>query len=282
MLAGFKYTERKVFFLVILGAYGQGDNRSNIRFAYNCDHPVVCREAFQWIHEVSHNLVHSVRRTIRDRGLVIQPHGRVRAQPGNRIPMEDCRRALDFLMNFAEAHGMPSPGRDRRINDSACLYLPPTFKKINIYRLYLDALEEGIFRFCPYSLYFELDQQYLLKNSFMRLWKAYCPGIVIRSSMSDVCDECSAYYQDPVNAEDIEGHHVAYVTERIFYRESQTLARAQPDILHVSLDFAQNLKVPFSPIQAGSIYFKTVHLWTCFGGSCWCLFQNLDHIKRMQ
>lgn len=91
----------------------------------------------------------------------------------------------------------------------------------------------------------------------MRLWKAYCPGIVIRSSMSDVCDECSAYYQDPANAVDIEEHHVAYVTERIFYRESQTLARSQPNTLHVSLDFAQNLKVPFSPIQAGSIYFKT-------------------------
>lgn len=154
MLAGFKYMERKVFFLIILGAYGYGDNRSKILFTHNCDHPVVCRAAFLWIHEVSHNLVESVRRTIRDRGLVIQPHGRTRSQPGNRIPMEDCRLALDFLMNFAEAHGMPSPGRDRRINDSACLYLPPTFKKIDIWRLYLDALDEGNALYCPNLLHF--------------------------------------------------------------------------------------------------------------------------------
>ena len=85
-----------------------------------------------------------------------------------------------------------------------------------------------------------------------------------------MCDICCAYYRDPTGCgfddEAMAEHQEAQVHERCFYRKSIDLAKNNPEsILHVSLDYAQNIGVPFSPMQANSLYFKSLAKVFLFG-----------------
>lgn len=101
----------------------------------------------------------------------------------------------------------------------------------------------------------------------MKLWKAYVPGVKIQQPMNDMCEICKSYYVGLSNLtqEQFQEHCDAANKGREFYRASRARAEANHEILHLSLDYAQAIHIPHSPLQEGSIFFKTRYKVDLFG-----------------
>lgn len=249
LLDSFSFSESKVFFMTILGVCGLSENQSNYKYVFDAK-TTICSKAFMFIHQCGANKIKDVKKRILERGLVFSPHRNTGQKSNFRASIDVCRAAFIFFMRFSKDEGMPSPGRDRRLDDTMDIYLPTSLVKEDVYRKYRSCFPENI----PDDT--EPINLPLSRSSFKRMWKTHAPEIVITPKKSDMCDTCKAYYIDPSDDVDINEHHTKHVTERLFYNDSRDLAmKSNKQILHLSADYAQNLPVPYSLLQEGSIYF---------------------------
>ena len=92
---------------------------------------------------------------------------------------------------------------------------------------------------------------------------------------TDLCDTCEMLKKNIQYAKDIdEKNKVAFnlknhkneaEKERQYYNNNITTSNTSKEIAHICYDWAQNVPIPFSPQQAGQIYFKTAFAVHIFG-----------------
>ena len=103
----------------------------------------VCLNAFLLIHAINHKRFESLQKHIDSVGLLPRVHGNVKRLPSNTRPPEDTFRALGFIDNFSEVHGLPLPGRMPNHRDSDLVILPSDMSKSYVYRKYAETGEQS-------------------------------------------------------------------------------------------------------------------------------------------
>jgi hypothetical protein len=122
-------------------------------------------------------------------------------------------------VNYAEIHGLPSPGRNvNRITQSLTL-LPAETTYKSVYRDFIAGLEN-------YS-----TLKLLKYDAFRKLWHQSTPYIQIMSPRTDLCDTCQHFRNKEEEAKDLlkkfKEHLVKAKLERNYYNKNTKLAEQQ-------------------------------------------------------
>src|SRR5437764_8485389 len=84
----------------------------------------------------------------------------------------------NFLLNYAEVHGLPSPVRNVNQVTYSIIFLPAEMSYKSVHRDFLAGLEEDN-TLCA-----------LKYDAFRKLWHQLTPYIQIMSPRTDLCDTC--------------------------------------------------------------------------------------------
>jgi hypothetical protein len=87
----------------------------------------------------------------------------------------------NFLENYAEVHGLPSPGRSINRITQSVIFLPAEMSYKSVYRDFLTGLEE------------DSNLKSLKYDAFRKLWHQLTPEIQIMSPRTDLCDTCQHF-----------------------------------------------------------------------------------------
>jgi hypothetical protein len=224
-------------------------------------------------------------------GISTTTHGNHGRMPSNACTEHDRSEVRTFIINFAETHGMPDPGRDlRHGNGRLRILLPSVLNYTSVHRSYhLSLLEQD-----------EISVGY---KTFVRVWQDNCPHVVFNKPRTDLCMTCENFKKDlnrissdlnekrEIEKERVYKSALAHIehakTERSYYKACSKLAESHYQKLglknfpkrpikantrnimqHYSWDFAQQLLYPYEDQQVGPIYFKTARKCQLFGVCC--------------
>ena len=87
----------------------------------------------------------------------------------------------NFLENYAEVHGLPSPGRSIYRITQSIVFLPAEMSYKSVHRDFLVGLEE------------DNKLKSLKYDAFRKLWHQLTPEIQIMSPRTDLCDTCQHF-----------------------------------------------------------------------------------------
>src|SRR5688572_22480088 len=90
----------------------------------------------------------------------------------------------NFLLNYAEVHGLPSPVRNVNRVTQSIIFLPAEMSYKSVHREFLAGLEE------------ESNLRALKYDAFRKLWHQLTPHIQIMSPRTDLCDTCQRLRND--------------------------------------------------------------------------------------
>ncbi|RGB32431.1 hypothetical protein C1646_670112 [Rhizophagus diaphanus] len=155
----------------------------------------------------------------------------------------------------------------RHRNDSGnFIYLPTNENYTSIYNKYKEyyCLEHGE------------NENIISYSTFRRLWHELMPNLKFQSPASDLCETCEEFKAkmriaksdiDKFNIikNQFEEHQEKADLERQHYNNNIEKSKHELSIAHICYDWAQNVTVPYSPQQVGSIYFKTAYAVHLFG-----------------
>ncbi|CAB5381718.1 unnamed protein product [Rhizophagus irregularis] len=246
---------------------------------YVFDESEICEAAFLHIYSLSIKKWKMIRAHYQINGFTPIIHGNKRRKSSHALTFETILHILTFIINYANVHGLPSPGRSFRDDTMAITFLPVSDSYIGLYRLYDSSLEID-------------SEHYISRWSFLRIWKKYVPEIKFLSPRSDLCFHCknmrfNTQFWDQNEKENKvkEWHeHITWANqERDYYKKCIENSREQlskinkeliirsgnPNSLefenHISWDFAEGVHLPYSSQQEGSIYFKSPWKVSIFG-----------------
>jgi hypothetical protein len=202
---------------------------------------------------------------------------------------------FEFLKNYSNIHGMPSPGRHCNENCTPVIFLPTSFSYASVYRDYVQAYKEK----------HGTETRVMGRTTFNNIWKALIPSLQFMSPKSDLCETCetmkmSIQYttQHEKKLEVIENysaHLNRAQKEREYYNtnimnavedgkrnpnavESQVSFKTFEGSAHIAYDWAQNVQIPYSPQQIGSLFFKSPRKVHLFGV---CNIGNFPHTQQV-
>ena len=228
----------------------------------------------------------NVRNHLATNGIIARVHGNIKRVPRWKtkitIDITVATAVKNFLENYAEIHGLPSPGRNvNRITQSLTL-LPAETSYKSVYRDFIAGLEN------------DSTLKLLKYDAFRKLWHQLTPYIQIMSPRTDLCDTCQHFRnglqynaRKEEEAKDLlkkfKEHLVKAKLERNYYNKNTKLAEQQRKLVdeqfiirgkadycsvdaiaHYSYDWAQNVHVPHSDQQVSKIYYlspRKVHLF---------------------
>lgn len=217
-----------------------------------------------------------------------------RANNINSIQLEDIKRVVQFLTNYASQNALVLPGRVPGFKRDDIKLLPSSHTKVKVYEDYKASLENSDYRIVGTS-------------SFMSLWEQLTPFIVTAKPMTDLCWTCqknntlifrSANISDSMKSEKLkmQEDHLRIVTmERSLYNTmvdeaksvckqlgidklQQSLPCSRPISAHYSFDYAQQVHIPSNPLQPGPIYFLVPRKCGLFGVCCEGIPQQVNFV----
>jgi hypothetical protein len=272
------------------------NNRKFSRFNYCFNNSLpICRTTYQALVGVGHSYLDAVIKHLREYGLEERIHGSSGKVPKNKKLSHDISCEIyNFLKNYADIHGLPSPGRNLNKTSMPVVFLPTSYSYASVYRDYIHAYknEHGI------------EVQVICKTTFCRIWKLLIPSLQFMSSKSDLCETCEIMKLDVQYATEnekkltITEKYLAHLNrakqERDYYNSniknavedgkcnpnvtgSQILFKSFEGSAHITYDWAQNVQIPYSPQQIGSIFFKSPRKIHLFGV---CNTGNFPHTEQ--
>jgi hypothetical protein len=90
----------------------------------------------------------------------------------------------NFLVNYAEVHGLPSPVRNVNRVTQSIIFLPAEMSFTSVHRDFLAGLKE------------DRRLHDLKYDAFRKLWHQLTPYIQIMSPRTDLCDTCQHLRND--------------------------------------------------------------------------------------
>ena len=133
--------------------------------------------AFLFLHAISHKRFEALQKHFDIHGLLPRVHGNMKRLPPNTRPPEDTFRALGFIDNFSEIHGLTLPGRMPNHRNSDFVVLPSGMSKSYVYRLYAEACEES-------------GHYHFSRRKLEELWHDLRPYVVTNKPATDLCLTC--------------------------------------------------------------------------------------------
>ncbi|CAG8769427.1 32223_t:CDS:2 [Gigaspora margarita] len=161
---------------VRFGMLNNGTQKTYLTTNYNYSGMSVCQAAWLIICGIGRSRWESLRAHYQQHGLAPKIHKLSRRVSNSAIPFTTVLHVLKFIRNYANQHGLPSPGRSFRDNTREIIYLPACESKRSLFRLY-DGIENS-------------EDYKISLSSFLRIWKLYFPGIKFLTMRSDLCMLC--------------------------------------------------------------------------------------------
>ncbi|GES76155.1 hypothetical protein GLOIN_2v1484099 [Rhizophagus clarus] len=275
------------------------ENRKFVRFNYCFNNTLpICRTAYENLLGVSHKYLDAIIKHLRENGLEERIHGNTGKAPKNMKRVEVTYSIAceihNFLKNYANVHGIPSPGRHCNKVSMPIVFLPTSYSYISVYRDYVQV----------YKNEYEDEADVISEKTFKRIWKALMPSLQFMSPKSDLCETCERMKLDIQYATEHEKKLAVtenYLThlnrakqERDYYNanitcavedskcnpnttKSEVLFKTFEGSAHIAYDWAQNVQVPYSPQQIGSLFFKSPRKVHLFGV---CNIGNFPHTEQ--
>jgi len=159
--------------------------RINRRIFYQWDHNTpICLETYLNMLGISHKYLWNVKSHLLDKSVKPRTHGNTGRTPWRKTKMvvdQEVREIVkNFILNYAETHGLPDPGKSKRGNQ-AITFLPTETSYKSVHREFLGSLKEN-------------DNLKQLKyDIFRRLWHQLTPNIQFMNIRTDLCDKCQQF-----------------------------------------------------------------------------------------
>ena len=100
------------------------------------------------------------------------------------IDIDVATAIKNFLLNYAEVHGLPSPVRNVNRVTQSIIFLPAEMSYKSIHRDFLAGLEK------------DSTLNALKYDAFRKLWHQLTSYIQIMSPRTDLCDTCQHLWND--------------------------------------------------------------------------------------
>ena len=121
--------EKDVKDLYIMDSFsiaGSSSTRNGIRshnsFNYRFKNVKICRSAFQSLFDVGKKSLTNLLKHYSANGAVPRQHGNRGRKPKHSINFDDVQRVVNFILGYADEHGLPQPAAPRGRDDE-----PPIF-----------------------------------------------------------------------------------------------------------------------------------------------------------
>jgi len=264
--------------------------RINKRTLYCWDRNIsLCQKTYLNMLGIGRAHFENVRNHLLNNGLLSRVHGNVKRMPQWKTKMvidkDVAITVKNFLLNYAEVHGLPSPVRNVNRVTQSIIFLPAEMSYKSVHRDFLAGLEE------------DNTLRALKYDAFRKLWHQLTPYIQIMSPRTDLCDTCQHLRNDlqfkarkEEEAQDLlkryKEHLAKAKLERNYYNKNTKLAEEHRKLInqkypiaiaknkipyrsvdaaaHYSYDWAQNVHVPHSDQQIGKVYYlsaRKIHLF---------------------
>ena len=110
-----------------------GAVRERNRFSYRFDSGrPLCRKAFMSVHGIRTDRLKRLQKLSGSGVLLPSLHGNTRRIPKHAVHPDDAERFRDFITSYAEAHGLPDPGRLRK--DRREILLPASDSRTSVWK----------------------------------------------------------------------------------------------------------------------------------------------------
>ena len=265
--------------------------RQKFEYRINIDRPV-CRAMFLFYHGETIKRLKRLQEYVVEKPITPPAHGNTGVIPINAYAAPDKETVISFIMNLAENHGLPDPGRDVRKGKGRLRILLPSIMN---YRSIHGLYEHNIAA---------LGRSAIGYRTFLDIWQKELPYIEFNKPRSDLCMTCENFKKAINQAtacldEQKEAtqvtlykealHHLHHAKkERLYYKAHSKVASAaykqiqdelkadtvswkansRDMMMSYSWDFAQQFQYPFEDQQVGPIYFKTPRRAQLFGVCC--------------
>lgn len=265
--------------------------RQKFEYRINIDRPV-CRAMFLFYYGETIKRLKRLQEYVVEKPMTPPVHGNAGATPVNAYAASDKETVISFIMNLAENHGLPDPGRDvRKGKGRLRILLPSIMNYRSIHGLY------------EYNIA-ALGRSAIGYRTFLDIWQKELPYIEFNKPRSDLCMTCETFKKaiNQASACLDERKEATQVTlykealshlhhakkERLYYKAHSKVASAaykqiqneskdgtvpfrcnsRDMMMSYSWDFAQQFQYPFEDQQVGPIYFKTPRRAQLFGVCC--------------
>ncbi|CAB4487542.1 unnamed protein product [Rhizophagus irregularis] len=243
-------------------------SRHSYRYSFNISLPL-CKPAYMKLCNLNDYKLLTLQTHLQENGLIERTHGNTgcvsRRNSKVFVDFNITSSVKEYLVQYGTIYGLPSPMRHR--NDSGnFIYLPTGENYTSIYKKYKE------------DFYLEHDESETIisYSTFRRLWHELIPNLKFQPSASDLCEKCVEFKAkmqaaksdiDKYNIikDQYEEHHKAADLERKHYNDNIEKSKQDLSIAHICYDWAQNVSIPYSPQQVGSIFFKTAYAVHLFG-----------------
>ncbi|EXX61866.1 hypothetical protein GLOIN_2v1484099 [Rhizophagus irregularis DAOM 181602=DAOM 197198] len=270
---------------------------SRFKYCFNNDLPI-CRSTYQALIGVGHLYLDNVIKHLRENGLEERIHGNTGNVPKNMnrvdVNYDVANGIFNFLKNYSDIHGLPSPGRNFNKISMPVVFLPTSYSYMSVYRDYVQAYKDEYGR----------EMRAVAESTFHKIWKLLIPSLQFMSPKSDLCEKCETMkleIQHTTQHEkklSVTENYLAHLNrakeERDYYNanitravedgkcnpnrtESQVFFKTFEGSAHITYDWAQNVQVPYFPQQIGSLFFRSPRKVHLFGV---CNTGNFPHTEQ--
>ena len=168
------------------------------------------------------------------------------------INIDVATAVKNFLLNYAEVHGLPSPVRNVNRVTQSIIFLPAEMSYRSVHRDFLAGLEE------------DSKLRALKYDAFRKLWHQLIPYIQIMSPRTDLCDTCQQLRNDlqfkarkEEEAQDLlkkyKEHLAKAKLERNYYNKNTKLAEEYRKLVDQNYSIMKG-KIPYRSINAVAHY----------------------------
>ncbi|CAB4381099.1 unnamed protein product [Rhizophagus irregularis] len=230
----------------------------------------ICNSAFLTIYGIGTKQWENARKHYIQYNINPRKHKLEGRSSNHAISFDDILNILTFIMNYANTHGLPSPGRHFKKETLPIVFLPVGESYSSLYRIYKDILENE-------------DKKPIHLTTFWRIWQKYISEVKFLSPRSDLCFLCKSMrfnikFWLPHELEEKVPEwqtHISWAQkERDYYKkcieqskhilQGHSFSRSgKPNSIdivnHISWDFAEQVKLPYSSQQEGTTYFKSLY-----------------------
>ncbi|UZO13640.1 uncharacterized protein OCT59_005137 [Rhizophagus irregularis] len=156
---------------------------SRFKYCFNNDLPI-CRSTYQALIGVGHLYLDNVIKHLRENGLEERIHGNTGNVPKNMnrvdVNYDVANGIFNFLKNYSDIHGLPSPGRNFNKISMPVVFLPTSYSYMSVYRDYVQAYKDEYGR----------EMRAVAESTFHKIWKLLIPSLQFMSPKSDLCEKC--------------------------------------------------------------------------------------------
>ncbi|CAG8514419.1 10147_t:CDS:2 [Cetraspora pellucida] len=246
------------------------ESRSRITYQYRYDaQHTVCMSTYAALTGISLARLHRIKSSIKNEGIVENIHGnigRTFIRSDRAIVDEEIKQEINnFIHNYANIHGFPSPGRHMRQNAIPIISLPVGTRYTDVYEEYIKFIE----------LTKSENYKIIAYITFFKIWKEVVYDVRLMTKASDLCDKCEQLRAEIRVTNDLESkqklqneynlHRTNATIERQHYNNNISMSKQlEFNIVHICYDWAQNVQIPYLPQQPGGLFFKSpfnVHIF---------------------